>query len=98
MVFIKLFIFTFLTSTLLSCTVYPKKITYFDEKCGITSEKLVLKTNPSVNRCEKDDDCIKNILPIMVNNGIERIVAGSIVIAGNTIYWLKKQGECKEIN
>jgi len=91
----KMIFYVLLVPLLSSCVAYPKKIVYFDEECGIESKKLVLETNPNA-RCQ-GDECRKKIPQILSREAIERMVAGTIIIAGNTIYWLEKKSECKEL-
>lgn len=86
------------------CAVSPKKVVVYDEDCQIVSEKLVLDYHGNkmlrIEACE-NQDCIDQIvdqalmkIPLVA---METIVAGSVVVAGNTVYWLQKQGQCKEI-
>jgi len=88
---------------------YPKKIVYYDERCAITQKKLrldktviangdlFLNWNSTIPQCSSEEDCLfllgLLISPLVVSAGTA-IVSGSIVVAGNIVYWLEKRGQC----
>lgn len=67
---------------------YPKKIEYYDYECNIQSRKLEL-THDQMSSCG-GSACLA---ALAVSAG-SAIVSGSIVVAGNTMYWMEKQGKC----
>ncbi|MCP4280976.1 MAG: hypothetical protein GY776_13365 [Alteromonas sp.] len=89
-----------LVLVLSSCaaSVKPKKVAYYDEMCDIVAQKLVLeydieKAIPNGRDCE-DERCVMNEVAKIGKTISETIVVGSLVVAGNTIYWFEKQGSC----
>ncbi len=77
---------------LTGCAYYPKQIEYYDAECNITYKKLILKNSEFGMRqgsCQ-NEACIATLLSIPV----QALVAGSIVVAGNTVFWLEKEGKC----
>ena len=72
------------------CFAYPKKIEYYDFDCNIQARKLVLTAEAVNVRCQHTADCMA-LLGVSAGSVI---VSGSIVVAGNTVYWLEKQGKC----
>ena len=75
-----------------ACAYYPKQIEVYDTECNIKHKKLVLgkdKANMLVGNCE-NEGCIASLL----TNPVQALVAGSIVVAGNIIYWLEKERTC----
>jgi hypothetical protein len=68
-----------------------------DEDYGIIYEKLVLEYEQEkllkAKNCESEV-CIAQPLKKTYGLTAETVVASSVVIAGNGIYWLKKQGAC----
>ena len=74
------------------CVFYPKQVEHYDFECKIKYKKLVLEqgelNNLRVN-CS-NEGCIALLLLIP----LEALVAGSIVVVGNTVYWLEKEGRC----
>ena len=85
--------FAFTTITILiGCAYYPKQVEVYDADCNITFKKLVLQrsdSNLQVADCE-NEACIAALLAIPM----QALVVGSIVVAGNVVYWLEKEGQC----
>jgi len=75
-----------------ACAYYPKQIEVYDSGCNVTYKKLVLgkdKSNIGVGSC-KNEVCIASLLSIP----LQALVAGSVIVAGNVIYWFEKEGTC----
>jgi len=71
---------------------YPKQTLAYDSKCDTTDKQLTLQTSTTymrIARCE-NEACIAALLAIPK----QALVAGSVVIAGNTVYGLEKEGRC----
>ncbi len=78
---------------LTACVYYPKQIKVYDEQCQIQHKKLVLERSKNIRLGEcSDDACIASLLSIP----FQALVAGTLVVAGNVVYWFEKQGDCKE--
>jgi len=89
---IKIFCIIGTAVNLSACAYYPKQIKVYDSDCNIEYKKLVLgndKSNMRVASCE-NEACIAAILSIP----LQALVAGSIVVAGNVVYWFEKEGTC----
>ena len=89
---IKIFNIIGISLILSACAYYPKQIEVYDSGCNVKYKKLVLgkdKSNMRIESCE-NEACIGALLTIPV----QALVAGSIVVAGNEIYWLEKEGTC----
>ncbi|HET7793682.1 MAG TPA: hypothetical protein VFL64_09890 [Rhizobacter sp.] len=84
------------SAALLVGCAYPKTIRVYDEECGITAKKMVLDVSgagtlgPCINY-----DCIAQLVTQAAFLGASTVVSGSIVVAGNVVYWLEKQKDCK---
>ncbi len=72
------------------CIAYPTKIEYYDYECNIQSRKLVLTADAVNIGCQHTADC----MALLGASAGSAIVSGSIVVAGNTVYWLEKRGKC----
>lgn len=89
---IKIALVTVITFLLSSCCYYPKKVEFYDEDCQIESKKLVLEaTLVNVTANCQNEECI---IALLVPSVASAVVSGSIVIVGNIVYWLEKQGKC----
>jgi uncharacterized protein involved in cysteine biosynthesis len=88
----KLFALIMSIALLNGCAFYPQQVEHYDSRCKIHYKQLVLKQSGfgmRIEHCE-NEGCIAALLSIPV----QALVAGSVVIAGNTVYWLEKEGEC----
>jgi hypothetical protein len=86
--------------TLTACNAYPKKIAYYDQECDIIAEKLVVEANEDdlevdIKNCS-DETCILREFNKVTRRASEVVIASTIVVAGNTIYWFEKQGKCRK--
>ena len=85
-----------------SCAFYPKKIEYYDDQCNIIAKKMVLETEemkvtPCSGSNSNDPDgkiCLAYVGGIITLSAASAIVSGSLVVVGNTVYWLEKEGRC----
>ena len=74
------------------CVATPREIEYYDAGCDIQSRKLVLEVQPLGNlNCTQSRDCMGAVLAISASS---TIISGSIVVVGNTVYWLERVGKC----
>ncbi|MEN8179854.1 MAG: hypothetical protein ABFS39_14725 [Pseudomonadota bacterium] len=74
------------------CVFYPRQVQQYDADCEIKYKKLILEHNElrGIRINCTNEGCLAALLLIP----IEAIVAGSIVVVGNTVYWLEKEGRC----
>ena len=85
--------FIIITTLLISsCCYHPRKVEFYDQECQIESKKLVLEaTLVNVTANCQNEECI---IALLVPSVASAVVSGSIVIVGNVVYWLEKQGKC----
>ncbi|WP_372870865.1 hypothetical protein [Shewanella sp.] len=88
-----------------SCVVVPKKIEYYDHDCEIASKRYELTTEQyslfeQAKACS-DDECTAQAVGVAFGaiavTSISAVISGSIVLVGNTVYWLEKQGKCSRV-
>ena len=78
------------------CVVYTKKIEYYTE-CEVKAKKLVLETEAMKGACSANSGdpegkaCLGGLIAL---GAASAIISGSIVVVGNTVYWLEKEGKC----
>jgi hypothetical protein len=88
---------------LCSCIVKTKKVAKYDEDCQFATRKIEL-TLEQVSIFEdmhcQNDDCKLEFAERIANATllfpVSAVVSGSIAVAGNTMYWLEKQENCKK--
>ncbi|EWH08396.1 lipoprotein [Catenovulum agarivorans DS-2] len=87
---------------LAACVVVPEKIEYYDKDCQVVSRTYTLTTQEvkvygPISNCS-NNECVNQVTGMVfaavIAVPISAVVSGSIVIVGNTFYWLEKQGKC----
>jgi hypothetical protein len=74
------------------CVSTAREVEYYDAGCEIQSRKMVLDIQPLGNlSCTQSRECLATTLVIGAGS---TIIAGSIVVVGNTVYWLERVGKC----
>lgn len=79
------------------CVFYPKTVEYYDPVCEIRARQMQLKSEVIDGMCaasthqEAAVGCLAVALGVTAGSAV---VSGSIVVAGNTMYWLEKRGKC----
>jgi len=80
------------------CVYYPHKIEHYDEQCKITFNTVELESKEMKDACARTNSsdptgaaCLAGILTLTAASAI---VSGSLVLVGNTAYWLEKKGRC----
>jgi hypothetical protein len=64
----------------------------YDSDCDIKFKQFKVKKSdnwPQIDDCE-NEACIAKLLSIPM----DALVVGSIVVVGNTVFWLEKEGKC----
>lgn len=90
-----------LITQLPACVVVPKKVASYDKTCKVALQKITLdvqKTESDTQwRCTNNDcawDIPAEIAEAVFTTATSAVVAGSIALVGNTVYWLEREGEC----
>lgn len=91
----------FISSTLCACIVVPKQVMSYDGSCMVTTRKVEL-TLEQVERIRhincNSQYCDLSIAEELVSSAVllagSAIISGSIALAGNTLHWLERQGNC----
>ncbi|HCS65695.1 MAG TPA: hypothetical protein DIW64_17440 [Cellvibrio sp.] len=94
-----------LSSTVGACVVTPKKVASYNEKCMVSTQKVVLTMEQM--QIFDDIDCFSKSCKSELTGALltstlvattSAIVSGSVALAGNTPYWLESHGECPNVN
>jgi len=77
------------------CIYYPKRVEVYDSDCNIKTRKLTLGVigSNSVPNCTGGNAgaCLAAIAAV---GPVTAVVSGSIVVIGNTLYYMEKEGRC----
>lgn len=84
---------------LMGCVFHPKVYSEYDDKCGVEYKKFELELDPEeIDFFECGDQKCKHAFMLsLVEISIEALVAGSIVIVGNSVSWLEKEARCTNL-
>jgi len=75
---------------------YPKTVRAYDEECQIVAREMVLDvTDPNASRTCGSNGCVGQLVLEAAVLAASTVVSGSIVVAGNVVYWLEKKRNCK---
>lgn len=80
------------------CVFYPRTIEYYDAQCEIRYRKLVLESEAMKESCSvpssSDPEGRSCLAFVVAMSAGSAIVSRSIVVVGNTVYWLERKGKC----
>jgi len=75
---------------------YPKTVRAYDEECQIFAREMVLDVvDPNASRTCGGNGCVSQLVLEAAVLAASTVVSGSIVIAGNVVYWLEKKRNCQ---
>ena len=75
---------------------YPKTVRAYDEECQIVAREMVLDvTDPNASRTCGSNGCVGQLVLEAAVLAASTVVSGSIVVAGNVVYWLERKRNCR---
>ena len=101
-------LFTLISFAAGSCLVLPKTENVSDENCKLATKSWTLEVHElgkqneckgcgdfirGIVECGSSEDCIKLIATVSVG---WTVVSTSVVVLGNTVHWIEKQGRCEK--
>ena len=83
-------------AALQACVFLPSTIEFYDPECQILAKHMTLQEVQvaAIGGCQ-NQACVAMILAVGATAAASAIVSGSIVIAGNMVYWLERQSNCR---
>ena len=83
------------------CVYTPSVVTRYDEQCDIELKKMELTEKQlsllEDSHCTHAVDCTAVVAVQVLAAPVSAVVSGSIVLVGNTIFWMQKQGQCQSV-
>jgi len=89
-------LFALLAALLQGCVYLPHTATVYDEKCNVHYREMSLQpyqVAQFAGSCNHQD-CAYLLVALGAVSAASVIVSGSIVVAGNLVYWFEKHGQC----
>lgn len=77
------------------CVYLPSTSTVYDEKCQIYERHMTLEVQQvgAILGC-RGEECAGVLVLVGAVTVATAVVSGSVVVIGNVVYWLEKQGRC----
>jgi hypothetical protein len=78
------------------CVYLPETTTRYDPDCGIYERKATMQPHQvgSLMGCQ-DEGCAVLLVAAGAVTAASAVISGSVVVIGNVVYWLEKQGQCR---
>lgn len=86
-----------LAIALAGCVYVPRTTHVYDEDCQIEARQMTLdlqQVGYFAGGCYGGRDCAALLVAFGAVTVASVVVSGSIVIAGNIVYWFEKRGRC----
>lgn len=78
-----------------ACFFYPKVSPQQTASCDVSTRQLTLDVGVlDLSSTSGDIDDLMAV--VVVIGGVSAVVSGSIVLVGNTVHWLEKEGRCED--
>jgi hypothetical protein len=81
---------------LAGCAASVKVVNVYDPKCQINIRKVTASVEQvrALDACS-NEQCVAQVLEVAVSSIAAPIVAGSVAVVGNVVYWLEKAATCR---
>ena len=85
-----------LVASLQACVVVPRTTEVYDERCRVASKQMDLEAVQiaAIQGCS-NSGCGVLLAAAGAPAVASTVISGSIVVVGNVVYWLEKQGRCQ---
>lgn len=76
------------------CVFVPKTVNLYDRECETAWKQMELEPVQVAALGPCQADCATALVVIGAVAAASVVVSGSIVVVGNVVYWIEKQGRC----
>lgn len=78
-----------------ACVFLPKTVDLYDSECQTAWKQMELEPVQvaMVGPCS-NGNCAAELVVVGAVAAASAVVSGSIVVVGNVVYWMEKQGRC----
>ncbi len=79
-----------------ACVYVPRTVEIHDPECKIVARHMVLQEVQiaALVGCA-NEGCITLVVAAAATAAVSAVISGSIVVAGNTVYWFERRGQCR---
>lgn len=77
------------------CVYLPRTTTTYDDKCQYMKRQMNLEVHQVgvITGCS-NESCAAALVVFGAITAVSVVVSGSVMVVGNVVYWLEKQGHC----
>jgi hypothetical protein len=88
-----------LAAILGGCLYLPRTVEVHDPECRIVARHMVLQEVQiaTIMGCA-NEGCVTLVVAAAATAAVSAVISGSIVIAGNTVYWFERRGQCRRLS
>jgi hypothetical protein len=81
---------------LAGCVVVPRTVERYDAECRTVARSMQQQVVQiaAIQGCS-NEGCAALLVAAGATAAASAVVSGSIMVAGNVVYWLEKQGRCQ---
>jgi hypothetical protein len=81
------------------CVASTKIVSVYDPKCQIMTRKVIASVEQvrALDACS-NQECVAQVLGLVVSSVAAPVVAGSVAIVGNAVFWLEKAANCRPVS
>lgn len=81
---------------LAGCVYLPRTTEAYDEQCHVVSKHMTLEPYQlaQLTGCN-NETCGPALAVIGAVAAASAVVSGTVVVVGNAVYWIEKQGRCR---
>lgn len=78
-----------------ACVFVPRTTISYDEQCQFERRQMTLQAAQigAIGSCH-GRECAAALAALGVVAAASAVISGSIVVVGNVVYWLERQGKC----
>jgi hypothetical protein len=79
-----------------ACVYVPRTVEIHDPECRIVARHMVLQEVQiaALVGCA-NEGCVTLVVAAAATAAVSAVISGSIVVAGNTVYWFERRGQCR---
>ncbi|MBK6555523.1 MAG: hypothetical protein IPP18_11375 [Rhodocyclaceae bacterium] len=79
-----------------ACVYVPRTVEFIDPECKVVARHMVLQEVQiaAIMGCA-NEGCVTLVVAAAATAAVSAVISGSIVVAGNTVYWFERRGQCR---
>jgi len=78
------------------CVYVPRTVAQYDERCQVVTKRIELEPVQlaTIGGCS-NAGCAALLAAAGLTAAASAVVSGSVMVVGNAVHWLERQGQCR---